>query len=119
MLDDLDWELEKRGHKFVRFADDGRIYVGSERAGGRVMASIMRYVEQRLKLKVNREKSVVDRAVKRPLLGFGFFHRDGEIRVRVAPKALKRAKGRLRELTSRRRGISMQRRRVACSRKSS
>jgi len=110
MLDDLDWELEKRGHKFVRFADDGRIYVGSERAGGRVMASIMRYVEQRLKLKVNREKSVVDRAVKRPLLGFGFFHRDGEIRVRVAPKALKRAKGRLRELTSRRRGISMQRR---------
>ena len=110
MLDDLDWELEKRGHRFVRFADDGRIYVESERAGERVMASITQYVEQRLKLKVNREKSVVDRAVKRPLLGFGFFHRDGEIRVRVAPKALKRAKERLRELTSRRCGISMQRR---------
>ena len=72
MLDDLDWELERRGHHFVRYADDGRIYVPSRRAGERVMASITQYVEQRLKLKVNREKSVVDRATKRPLLGFGF-----------------------------------------------
>ena len=60
MLDDLDWELERRGHRFVRFADDGRIYVHSQRAGERVMASITQYVEQRLKLRVNREKSVVD-----------------------------------------------------------
>jgi retron-type reverse transcriptase len=56
MLDDLDWELERRGHRFVRYADDGRIYVASERAGQRVMQGVTRFVEQRLKLKVNREK---------------------------------------------------------------
>jgi group II intron reverse transcriptase/maturase len=110
MLDDLDWELEKRGHQFVRYADDGRVYVHSRRAGERVMQSITQYVELRLKLRVNREKSVVDRAAKRPLLGFGFFSRDGEIRVRVDPKRVKRAKDRLRELTSRRWGVSMERR---------
>src|SRR5438309_8473055 len=76
MLDDLDWELDRRGHKFVRFADDGRIYVHSRRAGERVMESITQYVEQRLKLRVNREKSVVDLATRRPLLGFTFFRRD-------------------------------------------
>src|SRR6266508_3988676 len=75
MLDDLDWELERRGHRFVRYADDGRIYVHSRRAGERVTASITQYVEQRLKLKVNREKSVVDRATKRPFLGLGFRYR--------------------------------------------
>ena len=110
MLDDLDWELERRGHRFVRFADDGRIYVHSQRAGERVMASITQYVEQRLKLRVNREKSVVDRATNRSLLGFGFFDRDGEVKVHVDPKRLKRAKDRLRELTSRRWGVSMERR---------
>ena len=110
MLDDLDWELEKRGHRFVRFADDGRIYVSSRRAGERVMASITHYVEQRLKLKVNREKSVVDRATKRPLLGFRFAYRGDEVRVLVDPKRVKRAKDRLRQLTSRRWGVSMQRR---------
>ena len=110
MLDDLDWELERRGHRFVRFADDGRIYVKSERAGQRVMASITQYVEQRLKLKVNREKSVVDRATKRPFLGFGFFYKGAEVKVRVDHKPRKRAKDRLRELTSRRWGVSIQRR---------
>src|SRR5450432_3679573 len=110
MLDDLDWELEKRGHRFVRYADDGRIYVRSERAGQRVMESITQYVEQRLKLKVNREKSVVARALRRPFLGFGFLPRMGEVRVLVDPKALKRAKDRLRVLTSRRWGVSMERR---------
>src|SRR5881628_1245221 len=69
VLDDLDWELDRRGHYFVRYADDGRIYVHSRRAGERVMDSIAQYVEQRLKLKVNREKSVVDRATKRAFLG--------------------------------------------------
>jgi RNA-directed DNA polymerase len=110
MLDDLDWELERRGHDFVRYADDGRIYVRSRRAGERVMASITQYVEQRLKLKVSREKSVVDRATKRPFLGFGFSYRDGQVKVLVALKAQKRAKDRLRELTSRRWGVSMERR---------
>jgi len=110
MLDDLDWELERRGHRFVRFADDGRIYVQSRRAGERVMTSIAQYVEQRLKLRVNREKSVVDRATRRPLLGFGFFYRDGEARVRVDTKRLKRAKDRLRQLIARNWGVSMERR---------
>ncbi|MFN2456558.1 MAG: reverse transcriptase domain-containing protein, partial [Pyrinomonadaceae bacterium] len=110
MLDDLDWELDKRGHRFVRYADDGRIYVRSERAGQRVMESITQHIEQRLRLKVNREKSVVDRATKRTLLGFGFFVRAGQVKVRIDPKARKRAKDRLRRLTSRRWGVSMERR---------
>ena len=74
------------------------------------MASITQYVEQRLKLKVNREKSVVDRATKRPLLGFRFAYRGDEVRVLVDPKRVKRAKDRLRQLTSRRWGVSMERR---------
>jgi RNA-directed DNA polymerase len=71
------------------------------------MASITRYVEQRLKLKVNREKSVVDKATRRSLLGFCFFGREGNVKVRIDPEALKRAKDRLRRITSRKRGISM------------
>jgi RNA-directed DNA polymerase len=110
MLDDLDWELDRRGHYFVRYADDGQIYVRSRRASERVMASITQYVEQHLKLKVNRHKSVVDRAIRRPLLGFGFFVRGGQVKVRIDPKARKRAKDRLRQLTSRRSGVSMERR---------
>lgn len=110
MLDDLDWELEKRGLRFVRYADDGRIYVRSRRAGERVMQSITRYIEQRLKLRVNREKSVVDRATKRSLLGFGFFVRGGEVKVRVDPRARARAKDRLRQLTGRTWSVPMERR---------
>jgi len=82
MLDDLDWELDRRGHKFVRFADEGRIFVRSRRAGERVMESITRYVEQRLKLKVNREKSAVALAKRRFFLSFGFLVRDDQVRVR-------------------------------------
>jgi group II intron reverse transcriptase/maturase len=111
MLDDLDWELDRRGHTFVRYADDGRIYVRSERAGQRVMESITHYIEQRLKLRVNRQKSAVAPAVERPLLGFQFFrYRDGRIGVTVAPKALKRAQDRIRQLTTRNWGVSMERR---------
>jgi RNA-directed DNA polymerase len=111
MLDDLDWELDRRGHRFVRFADDGRIYVQSRRAGERVMESITQYIEQRLKLRVSRQKSAVAPAVQRPLLGFRFFRdKAGKVRVTVAPKALKRAEDRLRELTTRNWGVSMERR---------
>ena len=111
MLDDLDGELERRGHRFVRYADDGRIYVRSERAGRRVMQSVTQYVEQRLKLRVNRQKSAVAPAVERPLLGFQFFrYRDGRVGVTVAPKALKRAQDRIRRLTTRNWGVSMERR---------
>ena len=110
MLDDLDWELDKRGHRFVRYADDLMVYVGSERAGQRVIASIVQYAEARLKLRVNREKSAVARATRRPFLGFGFLYRDGQVQVRVDPNARRRAKEHLRELTSRRWGVSMERR---------
>ncbi len=110
MLDDLDWELGRRGHRFVRYADDLMVYVRSERAGQRVIESIAQYVERRLKLRVNRKKSAVDRATKRPFLGFGFFSRNGQAKVRVDPNARTRAKERLRKLTSRRWGVSMERR---------
>jgi RNA-directed DNA polymerase len=109
-LDDLDRMLERRGHRFVRYADDITIYVASKRAAQRVMASTSEFIEQRLKLRVNRGKSAVDRATRRTLLGFGFFKRGGEVKVRIDPKARKRAKDRLRRLTSRRWGISMERR---------
>lgn len=109
-LDDLDRVLEKRGHRFVRYADDLTIYVRSERAGERVMGSTTQFIERRLKLRVNRGKSAVASAFRRTLLGFGFLRRDGEIKVRVDPKARKRAKERLRRLTSRRWGVSMGRR---------
>jgi RNA-directed DNA polymerase len=80
MLDDLDWELDRRGHRFVRYADDIRIYVGSERAGQRVLQSIGKHVEQRLKLKVNHGKSAVDWSARQPLLGFCFHRRRGEVK---------------------------------------
>jgi RNA-directed DNA polymerase len=110
MLDDLDWELHRRGHHFVRFADDAMIYVQSRRAARRVMESITQYVERRLKLKVNRQKSAVALAKRRFFLSFGFLVRDDQVRVRIDPKALKRAKDRLRQLTSRKRGVSMEQR---------
>jgi RimJ/RimL family protein N-acetyltransferase len=107
MLDDLDHELERRGHKFVRYADDLRVYVRSERAAARVLEGVTAFVEERLKLRVNRAKSGVAPATVRGLLGFGFFRRDGTVRVRLDPKAKGRLKARLRQLTSRRRSIAM------------
>lgn len=110
MLDDLDHELERRGHRFVRYADDLRVYVASERAGQRVMQGITHLIEQRLKLRVNRHKSAVARATTRPFLGFGFYRRGGQVKIGVAPKSRKRAKDRLRELTARTWGVPMDRR---------
>ena len=107
MLDDLDHELERRGHAFVRYADDLRVYVASERAAARVLDGVTTFVEGRLKLRVNREKSGVARATRRGLLGFGFFKREGRVRVRLDPKAKHRLKARLRHLTSRRWSIAM------------
>jgi RNA-directed DNA polymerase len=109
-LDDLDRVLERRGHRFVRYADDIVIYVRSERAGQRVMASACAFIERRLKLRVNRGKSSVGSAFRATLLGFGFLRREGEVEVRIDPKARKRAKDRLRCLSSRRWGVSMERR---------
>ena len=110
MLDDLDRELEWRGHRFVRYADDLRIHVRSERAGERALVGIARFIERRLKLKVNREKSSVKNANQATILGFGFHRRDGEVRIRIAPKAMERLHQRVRELTARTRSIAMEER---------
>jgi group II intron reverse transcriptase/maturase len=101
LLDDLDKELERRGHRFVRYADDCNIYVRSRRAGERVMESVRKFLERRLSLKVNAQKSAVERPWKRKFVGFSFYWRKGEIRVRVAKQALDRCRDRLRQLTRR------------------
>ncbi|MFH5824794.1 group II intron reverse transcriptase/maturase [Georgenia sp. AZ-5] len=108
MLDDLDRELGRRGLRFVRYADDIRVFVRSKRAATRVLGGITEVVEGRLKLRVNREKSSVQPAGRAVLLGFGFFFvTGGRVKVRVAPKAIARLKTRLRELTRRNWGVSM------------
>lgn|SRR5690554_1738882 len=100
VLDELDKELESRGHKFVRYADDCNIYMKSKRAGLRTMASIKRFIEGKLRLKVNEKKSAVDRPWKRKFLGFSFtFHK--EPKIRIAKESLKRMKNKVRKITSR------------------
>jgi RNA-directed DNA polymerase len=106
MLDVLDKELEKRGHCFVRYADDCNIYVRSQRAGERVLAGIDKFLEKRLKLKVNKAKSTVAKPRVRKFLGFSFTSVK-EPRRRIAPQALARFKARVRELTRRTRGRSL------------
>ena len=104
MLDDLDKEMEKRGHRFVRYADDCNVYVKSERAGQRVMESVVKYLEKKLKLKVNREKSGVARPKLRKFLGFRLFRYKAEVRIGLAPKTVSRIKEAIRELTRASRG---------------
>jgi RNA-directed DNA polymerase len=106
VLDELDRELERRGHRFVRYADDSNIYVGSERAGQRVMESATRFITHRLKLKVNQGKSAVARPGQRKFLGFSFTG-EREPRRRIAPKAIARFKERVRGQTQKTRGISL------------
>jgi RNA-directed DNA polymerase len=101
MLDDLDKELEKRGHKFVRYADDCNIYVKTQRAGGRVMESVKAFLEKKLKLKINPKKSKVDRASRVKFLGFSFFKRNGEVLIRIANRSKERFEEKLRRLTKR------------------
>jgi RNA-directed DNA polymerase len=105
VLNDLDKELERRGHRFCRYADDCNIYVRSRRAGKRVMASVSRFLTKRLKLKVNEAKSAVARPEERKFLGFSIAN-DGSER-RIAPNALAKFKARIRELTRRTRGKSL------------
>src|SRR5207248_6154851 len=107
VLDELDRELERRKHRFVRYADDCNIYVRSQRAGQRVMTNVTRFLTRRLKLKVNEAKSAVARPVERKFLGFSF-SKNKEPRRRIAPKALLRCKQKIRELTRRTRGISLE-----------
>jgi RNA-directed DNA polymerase len=106
VLDELDRELERRGHRFVRYADDSNIYVRTQRAGQRVMKSVTRFITQKLKLKVNEAKSAVARPQERKFLGFSFTAGPGAKRV-IAPQALVRFKQRIREITRRAKGVSM------------
>jgi RNA-directed DNA polymerase len=109
VLDELDRELEQRGHRFVRYADDCNIYVSSERAGKRVMASIIDFIERRLRLKVNREKSAVSRPEKRHFVGFSLLRKpqDGAVEVRLSERSKHRIDEKIRELTPRTWGQSL------------
>lgn len=107
VLDELDKELERRGHKFVRYADDCNIYVKTKKAGNRVMNSITSFIEGKLKLKVNLSKSAVDRPWKRKFLGFSFtWHK--EPKVRIAKVSIDRMKNKIREITSRKKPYSVE-----------
>lgn len=108
MLDVLDKELTRRGHCFVRYADDCNIYVRSRRAGERVMTSVTSFVTKRLQLRVNTAKSAVDRPSRRKFLGFSFTAGKAPPRRRIAPQALIRFKTRVRELTRRTKGASLE-----------
>lgn len=99
----------RRGHKFVRYADDCNIYVKSRRAGERVKASLTKYLENKLKLKVNRDKSAVDRPWKRKFLGYSFLSQK-RAPIRLADKTIERFKDRVREITNRTRSMSVQER---------
>lgn len=107
VLDELDKELEKRGHKFVRYADDCNIYVKTKRAGERVMASIKTFIEKTLRLKINEKKSAVARPWQRKFLGFSFTSRK-EPQVRIAKESIKRMKNKIRELTARKKPFPME-----------
>lgn len=109
VLDELDWELEQRGHRFVRYADDGNVYVRSERAGQRVMASIVSFIERRLRLKVNTSKSAVARTGERHFLGFSLRREplDGNVEIVLSKRSKKRIDNKLRELTPRNWGNSL------------
>jgi RNA-directed DNA polymerase len=103
LLDDLDKELERRGHRFVRYADDCNIYVQSRRAGERVLQRVERYLRDRLRLRINREKSAVDRPWNRKFLGYSMtWHRKPKLK--VAPESVRRLKQKLRETFRRGRG---------------
>lgn len=107
LLDEVDKELEKRGHRFCRYADDCNVYVKSRKAGLRVMESLKRLIEDRLKLKINENKSAVDLVFKRKYLGFSFYFSKDKAEIRIHDKSYKRFNERIRELTNRNTGISM------------
>jgi hypothetical protein len=109
VLDELDWELERRGHHFVRYADDANIFVKSERAGHRVMAGITAFIERRLKLKVNKDKSAVAHPEDRHFLGFRLKMDilTDEIDILLSERSKKRIAARTKELTPRNWGNSM------------
>lgn len=109
MLDELDWELQRRGHLFVRYADDGNIYVRSQRAGERVMASVRGFIEKKLRLKVNETKSAVARPEERHFVGFRLRREPetGEVEVELSARSRERINETIREKTQRNRGVSL------------
>jgi group II intron reverse transcriptase/maturase len=113
MLNELDTELERRGHKFVRYADDLVILCRSKRGSERVMRSIIRFIEEKLFLRVNREKSQVAPISKVKFLGYSFYRTKGEGRLRIHPKSVEKMKARIKELTSRSNGWGNERRKEA------
>ena len=107
MLDEVDKELERRGHKFCRFADDCNIYVKSRKAGLRVLNSIKILIENDLKLKVNEKKSAVDLVSRRKFLGFSFYFAKGGAQIRIHENSYKKLKSKVIEITNRNKGIDM------------
>jgi RNA-directed DNA polymerase len=101
VLNELDKELEARGHRYVRYGDDCSIYVKSEKSATRVLETISEYIEKKLKLKVNRTKSKVSRPIESTLLGFSFYKSAAKWEIRVAPKSLRKIKEKLKEQTQR------------------
>jgi len=101
MLDELDKELERRNHRFCRYADDVLILVKSQKAAKRVMLSMSRFIEKRLKLKVNRHKSALGRPWERKFLGFSFYCKQKEMRIRIYPVSIARVKEKIRCITAR------------------
>ena len=105
MLNELDKELERRGHKFVRYADDMVIMCKSHRSAQRTLNKILPFIEQKLFLRVNREKTVVDYVGRVKFLGFSFYQYKGKARVRIHPKSIAKMQSKVKELTSRSNGI--------------
>lgn len=109
VLDELDKELENRGHKFVRYADDCNVYVSKQRSGERVFASLIRFVENKMRLKVNKEKSKVDQPKHRKFLGFSFYNRKGGVGIRIAPSSIERLHKGVKALCRQGRGWNLKR----------
>ena len=109
MLDELDWELQRRGHRFVRYADDGNIYVRRQRAGERVMASVRSFIEKKLRLKVNEAKSAVARPEERHFVGFRLRREPetGDVEVELSERSKERINEVIRQKTGRTRGESL------------
>ena len=108
MLNELDKELERRGLQFVRYADDCVIFTKSRKSAERVMKNITKFIESKLRLKVNKEKSKVDRPWRIKYLGFSFYQAKGKIEIRVHPKSIAKFKDKIRVITSRSNAMSME-----------
>jgi group II intron reverse transcriptase/maturase len=104
MLNELDWELSRRGHRFVRYADDCMVFCKSRRSAERTLSNIIPFIERKLFLKVNREKTAVAHISRVKFLGYGFYRYKGVCRLRVHPKSVEKMKARIRQLTSRSNG---------------